>query len=77
MQTKLPSRYFVHGDRVDLSKDEYFCAACDVFVPRDHFDSCHCKDHFARYERSLASFKNLVKHGSNYTRPVRPENLFA
>lgn len=74
---KLPSRYFVHGDRVAPSKDEYFCAACDVFASRSHFDTCHCKDHLARYERSLASFNNLVKHGSGYTRPARPENLFA
>jgi len=77
MQPKLPSRYYVHGDMVEASKDEYFCAACDVFFPRAHFDSCPCEDHINKYQRSLKTFEAMIKRGSSYTRPAQPENLFA
>lgn len=77
MATQTKTRYYVHGDRVEDEPDSYYCAACDVFFPEAHFAKCHCKDHYARYERSLKGFKQLIKNGSKFTRPTHPFNLFA
>jgi hypothetical protein len=71
-------RYYVHGDRSEENPEQYYCKACDVFFEESHFhNQCHCKDHFDRYKISLKAFNALIKNGSAFKRPSRPDNLFA
>lgn len=75
--TNETQRYYIHGDRTDEDENSYYCAACDVFCNQAHFnDECHCKNHHARYLRTLNGLKEVLKTGSGLTRPQDSFNLF-
>jgi len=78
METNKNKRYYLHGDRSEENPELYFCHACDVFLPAEHFQApCRrCKDHMARYRYSVKALDNEIKIGSGYTRPPGSYNLF-
>ena len=73
------TRYYVHGDRHEEKPDMYYCARCDFFEPREHFeDADHISTRVEKYERSLRSWAHHAKQrNSKYFRPPHPENILA
>ena len=64
-------RYFFHGDRA--GEDSFYCAMCDLFVAKVHFDAAHAtENHYSKY---LATRKPLT---GKYYRPnsADDENIF-
>ena len=76
---RMATRYYLHGDRGEREGDAYYCAFCDAFKERAHFEhpSPH-ENHQERYLRSLQGLKTLTSSSrSRYSRPASAENLFA
>lgn len=70
-------RYFLHGDR--RASGEFYCALCDLFMPRDHFDHpMHGSpaDHARRLDASRLTMRRLLEVGRPVFRPADAENLF-
>jgi uncharacterized protein YozE (UPF0346 family) len=65
------TRYYIHGDKSEEDSSLYFCAMCDLFVERGHFE-IHGDKNRDRYDRSAARVKNL---NAPNIRPKNPPNL--
>ncbi|MGY0633623.1 YozE family protein [Luteimonas sp. A478] len=65
------TRYYFHGDKSEEDSSLYYCAICDVFAEREHFET-HGDKNRDRHDRSVAHFKNVT---SSYTRPKNPPAL--
>jgi hypothetical protein len=74
------TRYYLHGDRHEVKPKQYYCAACDLFAPLEHFyktGDCHCKDHYQRYLKSQDTWKTVYASNPNYYRPKGAVSHFA
>lgn len=78
MKQESKTRYYVHGDCSEAELDTYFCASCDLFVSREHFDTkTHSTSDGDRFRRSLKAWREAEKTSlKNFQRPQNAENIF-
>lgn len=71
------TRYYVHGDELEDRPYMFYCASCDQFVPPSYFDDKrHTSSRAARYDRSLSSWRGIVRnYPGKYRRPADASNL--
>jgi len=69
-------RYYLHGDQKESSLDMFYCARCDVFFAKDHFQSCSSSEDKARLRSDLKGFRKYIKPKSNWRRSDVSANLF-
>lgn len=70
-------RYYVHGDLSEDTPGTYFCAICDSFESRVHFDDTeHVEKRAEWYTRKLESWKNRGSR-KEARRPANAENILA
>ncbi len=77
MVIKYDTRYYVHGDRIEVKEKLYYCSRCDGFLAEGHFSNCLRKgndDDISRYYRGLRNLKVLKKKG--FYRLKEAENIF-
>jgi len=63
----MPKRYYFHGDKVNDT--QYYCACCDLFVDKQHFETHFLDINRERYNKS--------KIPNNFYRPLDSVNLFS
>jgi len=75
----IAQRRYLHGDAHESRQGAYFCALCDEFAPREHFeDEAHASRNSSRYLQSLKAWRGLCKRrGSSWRRPSTAENVLA
>jgi hypothetical protein len=76
----MKERYYLHGDQVEGKPEEFYCASCDLFVDRPHFDRHDNEpnrlNNFQKYLNTLKSWRVIKKRTKTYQRPRNPYNLF-
>jgi hypothetical protein len=65
-------RYYFHGDAAEHDPSLFFCSACDLFQPRDHFTGA-CGSRW-RFDRALECWP---VRAARFRRPADAVNLFA
>ncbi|WP_434046809.1 YozE family protein [Sorangium cellulosum] len=77
--TAQTTRFYVHGDEREGTAESFYCARCDAFEGRGHFNT---EDHVERrvelYERSVNAWRALQKSKPiRYRRPSKAKNIIA
>jgi len=76
-------RYYVHGDRHEARPALYYCRACDLFQPAQHFyNGDHPINHHKLYQSDLRLWNRRKRFralsaigGGTYARGQHPHNL--
>ena len=72
-------RHYVHGDAHESRLGTYYCAVCDIFAPREHFeDKYHTDRNSKRFFHSLKAWRAREKRLSPLVRrPANAGNMVA
>ena len=75
-----PRRKHLHGDFYEGGDGTYYCAACDVFMPAEHFyTKSRCMSlvrHVVRYSTAIKAWRRYHKRYPELRRPEPADNLF-
>lgn len=80
-QSALLPRYYLHGDQDEGDATLYYCARCDIFSERDHFDDQRVhsgESHEMRYLASVERWNERdARSRATWRRPEDAVNLLA
>ncbi|MFN9173674.1 MAG: hypothetical protein ACK58N_03955 [Synechocystis sp.] len=76
----MKTRFYAHGDQVEGNPEMFYCASCDCFIDRAHFETHNNEpNRLNNYQKYLSTLKTLQayqKRSTNFYRPKNPYNLF-
>ena len=80
-QPPASKRYYLHGDQIEDSPEQFYCARCDLFCDASHFEDPQqhsLEMHGERYLRSLRQWHERTKIAKRrWHRPDNASNLLA
>ena len=71
-------RHYIHGDQLEGDPSLFYCSACDVFFPEDHFFSQEekCCNHWDRYDGEMNMLGKSEKKHRDFGRSINSRNVF-
>lgn len=73
----MKSRFYVHGDEHEDLPGKFYCASCELFTNKEHFNIFkHAKPHLERYHICMLKLDTKIKGSKKHRRPTNPHNLF-
>jgi len=76
-EMKSRERFYLHGDLIEGTNNQYFCDFCDLAVSALHFHDEHPdKNNFERFQRNLKKWKKMKALGTKFKRPNDVANCF-
>lgn len=70
--------HYIHGDQLEGDPSLFYCSACDVFFPEDHFfgQGEKCCNHWNKYDRAIKMLGNSEKKHKEFGRSINSINVF-